>query len=83
MISEDKEHTNDLLDLYAGMAMMALIIRGKPLTQVIDASWELAFAMVDERNIKERNEMWEELEELEEEKGIAGIIPPKKRGIKK
>jgi hypothetical protein len=83
MISEDKEHTNDLLDLYAGMAMMALIIRGKPLTQVIDASWELAFAMVDERNIKERNEMWEELDELEEEKGIAGIIPPKKRGIKK
>jgi hypothetical protein len=83
MISEDKEHTNDLLDLYAGMAMMALIIRGKPLTQVIDASWELAFAMVDERNIKERNEMWEELEELEEEKGIVGIIPPKKRGIKK
>jgi hypothetical protein len=83
MISEDKEHTNDLLDLYAGMAMMALIIRGKPLTQVIDASWELAFAMVDERNIKERNEMWEERDELEEEKVLAGIIPPKKRGIKK
>ena len=83
MISEDKEHTNDLLDLYAGMAMMALIIREKPLSQVIDASWELAFAMVDERNIEERNEMWEELEELEEEKGIAGIIPPKKRGAKK
>ena len=62
MISEDKEHTNDLLDLYAGMAMMALIIRGNSLNQVIDASWELAFAMVDERNIEERNEMWEEIE---------------------
>lgn len=62
MTNEEKKHTNDLLDLYAGMAMMALIIRGKPLSQVIDASWELAFAMVDERNIEERNEMWEEIE---------------------
>ncbi len=81
MTSEDKEYTNNLLDLYAGMAMMGFVVRGVPLgRQIIDDSWKLAFAMVEERNIEERNEMWEE---VKEEKGIAGIIPPKKRGIKK
>lgn len=53
------EHESNLLDLYAGMAMMGLIIEGKCKGQdLIDEAWVTAWAMieerVDDREIKKR-----------------------------
>ena len=44
------EHESNLLDLYAGMAMMGLIIEGKCRGQnLIDEAWVTAWAMIEER----------------------------------
>lgn len=44
------EHESNLLDLYAGMAMMGLIIEGKCKGQdLIDEAWVTAWAMIEER----------------------------------
>ena len=53
------EHESNLLDLYAGLAMMGLIIEGKCKGRdLIDEAWVTAWAMieerVDDREIKEK-----------------------------